>query len=218
MSQAFAINYDILGIIGKGGTSTVYKIRNQDDGAVYAMKEIEVDQLSTTQISSIQGEIRTLENLSHPSIVSFHGMTGSTLKFQLIMEYADYGSLRIFYKNHGRLELPEALYCVQQIVVGLQYLHDNNVAHRDIKCANCLIFEKNYRIKLADFGASKRIEHESIISGLKGTPQWMAPEVRPRISNIFPGITSLNITGYSWHTKGRRLDQGRYLESRLYRC
>jgi serine/threonine protein kinase len=176
-SEFGSLNYEILGIIGKGGTSTVYKIRKCDDDSVYAMKEIEVDQLSSSQVVSIQAEIRTLENLSHPNIVSFHGMKTDATKFLLFMEYADYGSLRIFYKNYGYLSITESLYCVQQIVKGLEYLHEKGVAHRDIKCANCLIFHQNYLIKLADFGASKRIEHESIISGLKGTPQWMAPEV-----------------------------------------
>jgi serine/threonine protein kinase len=110
-------------------------------------------------------------------------MQSTPMKFHLWMEYAEYGSLRIFYKNHGRLYPSEAAFAVQQIIEGLHYLHSNGVAHRDIKCANCLIFA-NHRIKLADFGASKRIEHESIISGLKGTPQWMAPEVSQRLYYI----------------------------------
>lgn len=172
-----SLSYEIMGIIGKGGTSTVYKIRSYNDDAVFAMKEIEVDQLSSSQVSAIQAEIRTLENLSHPNIVSFYGMKTDMSKFYLFMEYADYGSLRIFYKNYGFLTTSEAQYCVRQLVDGLEYLHQKGVAHRDIKCANSLIFHKDYRLKLADFGASKRIEHESIISGLKGTPQWMAPEV-----------------------------------------
>ena len=66
-----------------------------------------------------------------------------------------------------------------QILLGLNYLHDNGIAHRDIKGANVLLSAagEDGHCKLADFGASKRVEANSIVSGLKGTPHWMAPEV-----------------------------------------
>jgi serine/threonine protein kinase len=67
-------------------------------------------------------------------------------------------------------------YCLAQILSGLFYLHSTGIAHRDIKCANCLLLSCG-SVKLADFGASKKYESESIVSGLKGTPHWMAPEV-----------------------------------------
>jgi serine/threonine protein kinase len=89
--------------------------------------------------------------------------------------------VRQFYYKFGRLSEIESAYCLKQILNGLNYLHSNGFAHRDIKCANCLLFD-NGVVKLADFGASKRFESESIVSGLKGTPNWMAPEVSSTLS------------------------------------
>ena len=76
----------------------------------------------------------------------------------------------------GPLKESQIVNCTRQILLGLKYLHDNSIAHRDIKCANCLLTKKGH-VKLADFGASKKFETESLVSGLKGTPNWMSPEV-----------------------------------------
>ncbi|KAI3934077.1 hypothetical protein MKW92_017258, partial [Papaver armeniacum] len=65
------------------------------------------------------------------------------------------------------------------MLLGLEYLHKNDIMHRDIKGANILV-DNNGGIKLADFGASKQVVELATISGamlMKGTPYWMAPEV-----------------------------------------
>jgi serine/threonine protein kinase len=58
----------------------------------------------------------------------------------------------------------------------LEYLHRSGIAHRDIKGANVLVTNDG-TIKVADCGASKRMNNQSSVGGVKGTPLWMAPEV-----------------------------------------
>lgn len=67
---------------------------------------------------------------------------------------------------------------VQQILMGLDYLHQQGVIHRDIKCANILM-TKDRRVKLSDFGVSVRKRFETTTENLEvvGTPYWMAPEI-----------------------------------------
>ena len=165
LSDDFA--YSLLKIVGKGGSSTVYKGVIESSRREVAIKQIDTDGLSKDQILGIKGEIDTIKALSHNHIVSYLGTRTEKSKILIFLEYADRGSLRQFYQRRGALKEPQAANCTRQILHGLNYLHANGIAHRDIKCANCLL-TKGGVIKLADFGASKRFECESVVSGLKG--------------------------------------------------
>ena len=114
----------------------------------------------------------------HEHIVCYLGTLklSSPSRILIFLEYADRGSLRQFYQRKGALSEPQAANCTRQVLEGMIYLHKNGIAHRDVKCANCLL-TKDGVVKLADFGASKKFESDSVVSGLKGTPHWMAPEV-----------------------------------------
>lgn len=68
---------------------------------------------------------------------------------------------------------------LEQIIDGIEYLHSNNIVHRDIKCSNILV-DKTGTVKISDFGSASKVKTmgESIcLKSLKGTLPWMAPEV-----------------------------------------
>ena len=165
-------------VVGKGGSSTVYKGLLKKSNRIVAIKQIDTEGFGNEQILNIKGEIDTIKNLVHEHIVCYLGtlkLSGPS-RILIFLEYADRGSLRQFYQRKGALSEPQAANCTRQLLEGMIYLHKNGIAHRDVKCANCLL-TKDGIVKLADFGASKKFETDSVISGLKGTPHWMAPEV-----------------------------------------
>jgi len=91
------------------------------------------------------------------------------------------GSIRNIYLNYGgRLEEQTIRTYTEQILLGLCYLHENKVAHCDLKCANVLV-DANGVVKLSDFGCAKRFEtslSKSELNGaIRGSLGWMAPEV-----------------------------------------
>lgn len=185
--------WEKLKVVGKGGSSVVYKgcvkkKSNDDDNTnkneIIAIKEVSSDGLSDDQIKGFMNEIMTIKDLSHKNIIRYIGAQKEKDRFYIFLDYADRGSLRQFYLRNGALRESQASNTTRQILKGLKYLHNNGIAHRDVKGANVLLCS-NGLMKLADFGASKRIGSESIVSGLKGTPQWMAPEViKGNITNI----------------------------------
>lgn len=99
------------------------------------------------------------------------------------MEYVAGGSLSAKLRQLSEetktsgLDLPLVQRYTRQLCQALQYLHANRIAHRDIKCANVFLNLRGTELKLGDFGAFKEIGSVSLVSGIKGTPHWMAPEV-----------------------------------------
>ena len=156
-----------LQVIGKGGSSTVFKGVLISNGKYVAVKEISIEGYTSDQILGIRGEVTTIQSLYHKNIIRFLGTEQTETKIYIFLEYADCGSLRHFYQKQGALSEIQTSNCLRHILEGLQYLHSLGIAHRDVKGANVLLCSDG-SMKLADFGASKRVEMDSLVSGLKG--------------------------------------------------
>ncbi|CAG8982195.1 hypothetical protein HYALB_00003631 [Hymenoscyphus albidus] len=163
--------------LGKGAFGSVYKAFNWGTGEAVAVKQIKLGDLPRSELRMIEAEIDLLKNLNHDNIVKYLGFVKSSDCLNIILEYCENGSLHSICKSYGKF--PENLVGVYmgQILLGLQYLHDQGVIHRDIKGANILT-TKDGKVKLADFGVST-----STLAGadkeaqVVGTPYWMAPEI-----------------------------------------
>jgi len=97
------------------------------------------------------------------------------------LEYVPGGSLASLIVKFKRLPEKVIRTFTKQILCGVEYLHSKGIAHRDIKGANILV-DHNGLVKLADFGASKKLHNAVSITGeglktITGTPYYMAPEV-----------------------------------------
>jgi hypothetical protein len=108
------------------------------------------------------------------------GTERSSGSLNIFLEYVPGGSIASLLAKFGSFRETVVRVYTRQILSGLAYLHGHGIAHRDIKGANILV-DNTGLVKLADFGASRRIEDlvtmESGFKSVKGTPYWMAPEV-----------------------------------------
>ena len=150
--------WEKLKVVGKGGSSVVYKgcvkkKSNDDDNTnkneIIAIKEVSSDGLSDDQIKGFMNEIMTIKDLSHKNIIRYIGAQKEKDRFYIFLDYADRGSLRQFYLRNGALRESQASNTTRQILKGLKYLHNNGIAHRDVKGANVLLCS-NGLMKLAD--------------------------------------------------------------------
>ena len=144
--------WEKLKAVGKGGSAMVYKGRMIKTGEFIAIKEINTDGLSDDQIRGFENEVKTIKDLSHKNIIRYLGTQKEKGLFYIFLDYADRGSLRQFYQRNGPLRESQAANTTRQVLKGLKYLHENGIAHRDIKGANVLLCS-NGVMKLADFGA-----------------------------------------------------------------
>lgn len=175
-------------VLGRGAVGTVF-LAQLHDGRQAACKQIATEGLKGDDLKAIVREITVIQSLHHAHLTRYIGIeyvAAPTHKLSIFMEFAPGGSVRQLLKRTGTLHEDRCASYIDQVLKGLEYLHDKGVAHRDVKGANVLLSgEAPYpkTAKLADFGASKRIEKLGEdasgggASGLRGTPRWMAPEL-----------------------------------------
>ena len=179
-------NFQIKDMIGSGGFAKVYHCIDQDTGRDLAVKQVEYDancKDSDRELRALKNEIDILKKLKHPHIVIYFGSSNENGMFNIFMEFVSGGSMRAFIQNNGPLSNKLAVKCLSHMLLGLSYLHQQKIIHRDLKAANVLKTADG-TIKIADFGASKRLDAVRTIHGrnsglntVVGTPYWMSPEV-----------------------------------------
>lgn len=172
-------------VIGQGAFGIVYLGLNIESGELMAVKQMSLDEVSSKELSSLENEIQLLRNLRHTNIVRYIGTEVTPSSLSIFLEYVPGGSIKSLIEKFGGLEESVTRSYTRQLLLGLEYLHRNGIAHRDIKGANCLVGNDGV-VKLADFGASRHWRpsttpggtvHSSRSGDIKGTPSWMAPEL-----------------------------------------
>ncbi|KAK5000938.1 Serine/threonine-protein kinase PAK 6 [Elasticomyces elasticus] len=161
--------------IGGGSFGKVYKGVNKRTGQSVAIKVIDVEN-ADDEVDDIIQEISILSGLHSPHVTRYHGsyLKGSDL--WIIMEYCSGGSCADLMKP-GAITEDYITIIVKEILLGLEYLHNDKKLHRDIKAANILL-GSNGQVKLADFGVSGQLSATMTKKNtFVGTPFWMAPEV-----------------------------------------
>ena len=175
-------NFEILEKLGKGAFSVVYKVRRNIDNQIYALKKVQITNLSEKQKTNSLNEIRVLASIKSKYIVNykeaFLDTKDSTLC--LVMEYADRGDLskRIEEeKKRNRYFNERDIWRIFiQLVKGLKSLHDLNIIHRDIKSSNIFLFSDG-TAKLGDLNVCKILSEDTLGKTQAGTPSFAAPEV-----------------------------------------
>ncbi|KAI0035295.1 protein kinase, partial [Vararia minispora EC-137] len=164
--------------IGRGQFGAVYRALNLNTGQMVAVKRIGLEGLKEEEVKQLMKEVELVKSLSHPSIVKYEGMVRDENTLSIVLEYAENGSLGQTLKAFGKLNERLVASYVVKILEGLDYLHQSDVVHCDLKAANILT-TKNGNVKLSDFGVSLNLRamERELNKDVAGTPNWMAPEV-----------------------------------------
>ncbi|KAI1704571.1 protein kinase domain-containing protein [Ditylenchus destructor] len=166
--------FDMRDRIGSGTFGVVMKAKSKSDGKVYAIKIIRKEEIMTTE--QIKNEIAIQRNLDNEFIVQLYDAFEDRQAFYLQLEMVEGGELFDLMDTVGKFPENVARFYAAEIICGLDYLHDNGIAYRDLKPNNILLTSSGH-IKIADFGAAKELGQDGRTSSFRGTPGFMAPEI-----------------------------------------
>lgn len=164
----------------RGKFAAVRKCRHKETGIEYAAKFIRKRRRLLDHRQDIVHEVAVLQMASNCSrIVSLHEVFETNVEMVLVLELAAGGELqRIVDAQEGLPEM-ETIRILKQILHGLEFLHERNIAHLDIKPQNILLAGDypGAEIKLCDFGISRIIQNGVDVREILGTPDYVAPEI-----------------------------------------
>ena len=120
-------------VLGQGAFGVVYLGLNVETGELMAVKQMATEELSTRDLGSLENEINLLQSFRHPNIVRYIGTEVTPSALSIFLEYVPGGSLKALIDKFGALEESVAKSYTRQLLIGLEYLHRNGIAHRDIK-------------------------------------------------------------------------------------
>jgi len=166
--------------IGSGSFGIVMSGIDKKDNRMLAVKKIFFgdNAKSYDKIKELEEEIDIYREIPpHKNIVTYFGSDKKKDSLLIFLEYVEGGSISKVISNFGALTEDIVKMYTMQILDGLEHLHINTIIHRDIKGAYIMV-DADGVCKLGDFGCAKKIAGlNSDFKSLKGTPNWMAPEV-----------------------------------------
>lgn len=166
-------------ILGRGAYKIVYRGYDTHNGIEVAWNSIYIDELSFLEQESIIKEIKVLKEISskNDNIVGFFNAWINKEKSNvvLITEIALSGTLYDYIRKIKNINMRVIKKWCVQILKGLDFLHDQNIAHRDLKCKNIFYNSNSGSVIIGDFGLAKK--KETNFHSFIGTPEFMAPEM-----------------------------------------
>ncbi|XP_068171414.1 serine/threonine-protein kinase Nek4 isoform X2 [Antennarius striatus] len=173
-------NYIFIRVVGKGSYGEVNLVKHKTDQKQYVIKKLNLITSSKRERRSAEQEAQLLSQLRHPNIVTYReSWEGDDCQLYIVMGFCEGGDLYHRLKQQKGELLPEkqVVEWFVQIAMALQYLHERNILHRDLKTQNIFLTKKNI-IKVGDLGIARVLESRNdMASTLIGTPYYMSPEL-----------------------------------------
>lgn len=171
-----ADRYEIIGKIGAGGMSDVYKAKDLTLGRFVAIKVLKPEFSEDLNfVTKFRTEAQSAAGLEHPNIVNIYDVGSEKGMHYIVMEYVEGITLKTYIEKKGQLSFKEAVSIAIQVGRGIEAAHSKGIIHRDIKPQNIIISTEG-KVKVTDFGIARAASSNTISSDVMGSVHYSSPE------------------------------------------
>lgn len=171
--------YEVLNILGRGGTAVVFKVLDHETGLHRALK-ITAAGPSEAELHRFKREFRVMSRLAHPNVIAVYRYGVFETRPYFVMELIEGRDLRAWLRAQadqpGWFEKLAEIFC--QVTKALGYIHDRHIIHRDLKPGNILVTHLG-QVKVMDFGIAFEVDVSmpaQRAQTLMGTLAYVSPE------------------------------------------
>ncbi|MDE7055279.1 MAG: protein kinase, partial [Oscillospiraceae bacterium] len=169
--------YEILEVIGTGGMAVVFKAKCHRLNRLVAIKMLKKDLSEDAEFRRrFHDESQAVAMLSHPNIMAVYDVSRRGDMDYIVMELIDGITLKQYMERRGKLNWPEALHFITQIMKGLSHAHSRGIVHRDIKPQNIMVL-RDGTVKVTDFGIACLSNGSNPSNEAIGSVHYISPEL-----------------------------------------
>ncbi|TMW58184.1 hypothetical protein Poli38472_011772 [Pythium oligandrum] len=185
MSLPSVLDVEIVESLSCRPTSSVFRCRDQATNLSVILKQVSLPDPQNPvdhEMENAQQELKVAKILErkggHPHVMAYDAAFVHEGHLYLLMDDCANGDFFTFLESQPDHRLPEplALRLWSELVQGVHFLHQNDIAHRDVSLENALLTSQ-YHVKVCDFGLSTFTTKNQLSSGRVGKAYYMAPEV-----------------------------------------
>ena len=171
-----ADRYEIVGKIGAGGMSDVYKAKDHVLSRFVAIKVLKQEFSDDRNfVTKFRTEAQSAAGLEHPNIVNIYDVGSEEGLHYIVMEHVEGITLKTYIEKKGQLTFKEAISIAIQVARGIEAAHNKHLIHRDIKPQNIIISTEG-KVKVTDFGIARAASSNTISSDVMGSVHYASPE------------------------------------------
>lgn len=169
-------SFERVRMVGQGSYAKVFLAKKLDTEEHYAMKVLKKAKICDSRAKArVLTERNIMKTIDHPFIVKLHYSFQTEDKLYFLLDFLNGGDLFHHIAISGKFKEKRARFYAAELVLALNFLHENNIVYRDLKPQN-IIIGKDGHVKLTDFGLSKENFEEDQENTIWGTIKYIAPE------------------------------------------